>query len=137
MLLVSLLMFALACESEPVSPQHSILGDWRVQSCLVSKYVNDVLVDESFLDYSLYTEVIRFMEGGAGAWVLDGAVDGVFAWKLDADNHRLLIIEGIGEVLSYKIQVGAKILLYESESVYNLGTTRTRLVFSYRALRTN
>lgn len=137
MLFVALLMFALACESEPISPQHSILGDWRVQSCLVSNCVNGVLVNESLIDYLEYNEVIRFMEGGAGAWIYDDVVDRLFAWKLNADNHSLLIIEGIGEVLSYKVQIGANILLYENESIYNAGTRRTRLVFSFVAYRIN
>jgi len=103
----------------------------------VSEYVNGVLVNESLIDYLEYNEVIRFVEGGAGAQICDGVEGEPFAWKLDEDNHRLLIIEGIGEVLSYKVQIEANMLLYENESIFNAGTRRTRLVFSFVAYRIN
>ena len=137
LLFVALLLLVLACECEPTNPQYSIIGDWWVQSCLVSEYVNDVLVNESLIDYLKYNEVIRFIEGGAGAWIYDGVIDEFFAWKIDEDNKNLLVVDGIGEVLSYRVQIKENIFLYENESVFTAGTRRTRLVFSFVAFRVN
>ena len=136
-LLVTLLVLVWACEKESVFAHHSILGDWAVQSCLVSRYVSGTLVNESLVDYLTQKEVIRFMENGTGVRIYDGMEGDLFAWKLDDIGHNLLIVEGIGEVLSYKVQIGADTLLYENESVYNIETTRTRLVLSYVAFRVN